>query len=122
MIEKIINNKYTINTTMTITIMLNSNIGIVGFVIVIEINKRNINKINKIFKYMTIRTNHNLTTIRSSSQDSYMTMTDTITILWTITMALRNNLRSRMMVIYMITLLVMTISLVIYKVILIAVI
>ena len=68
------------------------------------------------------RTNHNLTTIRSSSQDSYMTMTDTITILWTITMALRNNLRSRMMVIYMTTLLVMTISLVIYKVILIAVI
>ena len=63
----IIHNKYTINTTMITPIILNSYIGIVGFVIVIEINKTNIKNLIKIFNYMTIRTSYNLTTIRDSS-------------------------------------------------------
>ena len=71
---------------------------------------------------MTTRINHNLTTIRSSSYDSYMTMTTTATILRVMTMALKRIHRTSMMVIYLITLMVMIIRMVIYKVILIAVI
>ena len=51
-----------------------------------------------------------------------MSMTNTTTILRVITMALRSIHRARMMVIYLITLMVMIIRMVIYKVTLIAVI
>ena len=55
------------NSTIPTLISLMVNIGHIGIEIVIEINKINNNKIIKIFKYMNIRTSHNLTTIRSSS-------------------------------------------------------
>ena len=67
MIE-IYNKIITIHTnTPTITILHRTIIRTLSIIIVIEIIKRNMNKTIKTFKYTTIRTSHNLTTIWSSS-------------------------------------------------------